>query len=322
MTTATQSSEQDTPEITSEDQARALFEQLAARQDAPATDSPKAEPAADATPERRQAQQNDADGKAGEETARQEDDPWAGVNPALRKALEVINSRVGTIEQATKAAVGRVGALQSEMAKVQEAFRAGSKAAERSGAETPDASRMAQATKSPEAWERVKKDFPEWAEGVEAALEARLAGLPKAEIDPIKTELDGTKTALQQLQEENAALARQLAERDEMLVELRHPGWEGTVKTEAFRAWFLAQAGEVKRLADSKSPRDAIKLLDMYAEHQKSLPDPKQVEASRKRNLSAAASTPRGPSGAAHGHGLDAMTDEELFNHFASKRAR
>jgi hypothetical protein len=48
-------------------------------------------------------------------------------------------------------------------------------------------------------------------------------------------------------------------------VEKAHPGWKRTVATPQFSAWLAKQSEQVKKLAESEEPADAIRLLDKFA---------------------------------------------------------
>lgn len=50
----------------------------------------------------------------------------------------------------------------------------------------------------------------------------------------------------------------------ERLIEQRHPGWQGLIKSEAFHKWLASQPEDIKKLADSPDPADAIALLDKF----------------------------------------------------------
>lgn len=56
----------------------------------------------------------------------------------------------------------------------------------------------------------------------------------------------------------------QSATGDDGLVERVHPGWKGIVRTSQFAQWLNSQPANIRELANSSTPADAIRLLDLY----------------------------------------------------------
>jgi hypothetical protein len=58
--------------------------------------------------------------------------------------------------------------------------------------------------------------------------------------------------------------SRAYVEATEMMVEQKHPGWKQLITTLAFKKWIDGQPEDIRELANSQSPDDAIAILDLY----------------------------------------------------------
>ena len=91
-----------------------------------------------------------------------EEDPWAGVNPTLRKTFDDMTAKVASMsvmEQRLKQTESRIGAMQNKLSAAEKAAQAAPPA--------PTKEEIEVAAKEKESWETLKEDFPEWAEVVE-----------------------------------------------------------------------------------------------------------------------------------------------------------
>lgn len=212
----------------------------------------------------------DADAKAAEERQ------WAGVPEVVRDKLLALeaNSRKSVEESAKRLRniEGHIGGLNS---KLESALTTAKAAAEDKGGEgaAPSKAQVQEALSDPEAWKRLKEDFPDWAGPVEkefAALRAEIAkAKPAVDVSGLKKEVAG---------EVNSAIAKGLdAAEERAFVRLKYPDWRDTVKSPEFKAWFQGQPDDVKALAASDSGNDAVKMLDAYKTHRE------QSEEARKR---------------------------------------
>lgn len=249
----------------------------------------------------------EADAKVADEAARREAE-WDGVPPIVRarlEKLEKLESLPGTIDKLA----GHVGGFKRQLDTVLATANA---AAEQRGADKPSDAQVqaARADKTGEKWKQMQEDFPEWA----GAVEERLAALGAASGQPVDVEAirrDVTQSIAPILAEVTAratASARELAR-----IDLKHEGWEDTVKKPEFLTWSLEGGPDVARYqqirelestdrqkfgeataalqADhpewwkakgayifSSRSTDAIALLDGFAEHTR-----KAVEATERR---------------------------------------
>src|ERR1700756_1462346 len=96
-------------------------------------------------------------------------DPYDSLPVAAQEKLrrfDLLEQHNGQLAAQLKEFAGRVSALQSEFAKSRTVSPAGV---------APNQTQIAAAAKDPEKWESLKKDFPEWSEGIEAFVDARFA---------------------------------------------------------------------------------------------------------------------------------------------------
>lgn len=228
--------------------------------------------------------------------------------------LAELLSRIGGMEQSfqqlqqhVKTAEGRVAAFQREWDAAKKAQMAVDRA--------PSDQAMAHAAKSPEKWERMKQDFPEWAEAQEEftlhAIRQHAPQTPVAQLDDESFRAKAAELGYVSKEELREFVAKSK-------IEDAHAGWEQTVNTPEFAKWFEAQPEDLKSLAASDRPADAIKLLDTYVETTRAV---QQVKDERKERLQAAAGTPR--RGAAQlARSVDEMSPQELWDYEARQREK
>lgn len=190
-----------------------------------------------------------------------EEDPWKDVPKKMRETLEAVQNSVASLTNHVKPLEGRLGKMQ----RVFDEWKAAKDTPAPAAAPAPTQEQMDAATKSTAKWDELKDQYPQWAEAMEERLAAeRAAAKPAAPaVDPeeirakIRSELE--QSVQQQILEATRAA-------HSTVVELRHPGWVATVKSEDFKAWRAKQTAEVNALGASENATDAIKLLDLYKE--------------------------------------------------------
>lgn len=233
-----------------------------------------------------------------------EADPYEGLSPDVRAKLERFDSMSETVQQQAtllKETAGRVSSMQSEFAKSRQAQPA---------AGAPSQTQVAQAAKDPEKWASLKKDFPEWGEGIEAFVDARVGALAGSGLTAEQVE-----AAIATRVDANTAQLTGQFER--ALIETRYPDWDATVKTAPFEAWYAVQKPEVKALAASPKGRDALRMLDLFHEAEKT----PAVRAQRKNVLAAAVTVTKGAAPAAPKTFAD-LNQKEQWDYLAEERAR
>lgn len=232
-------------------------------------------------------------------------DPYAGLHPEVKAKLESFDKLAAQQTQLLNqlsAATGRISAIQSQWDKA------------RAKLEQPSQTQVAAAAKDPEKWAALKKDFPEWGEAINEFVEARvgsLAGGQGPNTEEIET-LVAQRTAAA-----TEALEKKL---NEALVTVKHPTWKQEINTPEFAAWFPQQPAEVQALAGSRDGFDAIRLMDLYAEH-KATPA-KAVREQRQQRQAAAATTVKSGGNATATKSIEDMSPAELWEYEASRRAK
>lgn len=203
-------------------------------------------------------------------------DPWEGVPAVVRTTLDGITGKLGAIDRLAnevKAGTGRVAAIQSELA--------AAKAAAKTAETAPTPAQIEEASKSLDKWDALKGDFEEWSAGIDQRIAERIAAeraeMLKAtpqpvDVESIKRDVGASMTeSIKQSEARAERRARAFAR-----VDAKYPDWEFDVHTPdggltpAFAAWASVQAPEVKALADSEDPRDAIKMIDAFYKHRES----------------------------------------------------
>lgn len=212
---------------------------------------------------------------------------------ALLDKISGLESMLGQVTNRLRNAEGHIGGLNSQLKQqVQAAQQVSSK-----GGEAPSAVELRQAQGSAKAMETLKQDYPEFAGAMEAALNEQMQALR----DSIP----------QQEQHQPGVTTDQINRlRNEMAVEIRHPGWQDRVRSPDFIGWMQRQPREVQMLATSESPQDAVRLLDLHNETMNS--NTKQ----RTQRLNSAAAIPSGRSGSSvRQKAVDDMSPEEYWRY-------
>lgn len=156
----------------------------------------------------------------------------------LEKKVSELEKLLGTSLQRLKSAEGRVAALQREREKP-----------------TPQAP---EPEKPNPAIEKMRQDYPDIADQADAAIKHAIEAARK----------DGNLTSAQV---EEIVSKRTSAILD-AIVEKEHRGWKNDVKKPEFVAWLEQQPENIKSLAESDSPLDAIDLLDKFKAAKKGPP--------------------------------------------------
>lgn len=233
------------------------------------------------------------------------EDPWAGVPAALRNKLDMIGSTLEQFTTRIKTTEGRVGAIQSELAK---RAVADTRAA---GSDAPTQKQIADANDD-DSWKELKEDFPEWAEAFEKRMNAQSDKFSGkfASKDDIGTALQSTREEIRQ--ELEAKFNEQLEKR---IVAIKHPGYESTLKTPEFWAWFQEQPEHIQAKGNSTMAEDAIEVLDAFKA--RNTPPPATVKEKREKRLSSSVSVTGVKEAPIKSE--DDMTPEELRAHIAKQ---
>jgi hypothetical protein len=275
-----------------QDEAQKIWDQLDA-EDAgraqPANDEPT-DPPADLTAASNPAATAPADFPADAPKGSDEVDQQG--SQALMDKIAGLESMLGQVTQRLRNAEGHIGGLGSQLKQQQQvAAQVTAK-----GGDAPSAGEIRAAQSNPEAMASLKRDYPEFADAMESALNERLSLLEQQ-----------LKQAQQPVQQ-GASYDEIARLKAEMSVEIRHPGWQDRVQTPEFVGWLQRQPREVQMLAASESPQDAVRLLDLHSQAATT------ATSQRTQRLSAAAAIPSGRSGAqSRSKAVEDMTPQEYW---------
>lgn len=194
---------------------------------------------------------------------KKEEDPWVGVNPAIKQAFDNMSQKVESV-QATEArlkqAESRIGSITNEL-------HAAKKAAE-SVKVGPTADQMKAAAESDEKWEGLKKDFPEWADAFDGRFDKKLTVKLDELKGEIKKELEGGKVS---------------PDLDLRLLNIAKPKWKDTVKSPEWKEWLAMQPPETQALVSSERAEDAIAAIISFEEAQTKVPQKTATEIAAER---------------------------------------
>ena len=234
-----------------------------------------------------------------------EEDPWAGVSPALREQFESMSKRLeqtSVLEQRLKQAESRIGGITNELHESKKALKEAEKA--------PTQKEIDAAAESQESWNELKEEFPVWADAIDHRLAAESAKFKdlQEKIESLKMEYP--------TDEADKKLERM---REELRVEIRHPGWEKTVRSKEYGEWFAKQPADIQEKANSIQSADAIEVLDSYVKHKAGGgKTPAQIEDGRKKRLTNS-ELPSSSSRRVAKKSYDDMSDEEYRDKIADE---
>lgn len=214
----------------------------------------------------------------------------------LRNKLAGMEAIVQQLSTRLRNAEGHIGGLSSQLKSQLEA----AKAVAAAGGDAPSAREIQNAQGDPKALDALAEEYPDIAKYLRPAIENSIAGrfaefekrIPKNEPAPQgfdRRELETFKA--------------------EMRVESRHPGWQETVKGAEFTGWLQQSPRELKLLAASDEPADAIRLLDMFSELKSS------TSGQKTQRLSSAAAMPTGNRTPVRTKNVDDMTPQEFWRY-------
>lgn len=250
---------------------------------------------------------------------------------------------LGALKGAVDKLAGHIGGINNGMQRLEKAVTHGRAEAAAAGSKAPSETQVQQALSNPDAWAKLREEFPDWAGPVEAELKA------------IRNEIAASKGSaastvnVEQIRQQAADEAEERA-----YIRMKHPDWKATVKTPEFRTWTLeggpstdayqqmksrqaanpSQRDEIEAQFASQWSRDhpqwwadrgaamfgnkaddAIKLLDGFSARSKKAEDDAAIRQRREKRLERAVA-PKG-TGAPGSPGL--LSDEAAFERGAQK---
>lgn len=217
----------------------------------------------------------------------------------LREKLLGMEAIVGQLQQRLRNAEGHIGGLSSQLKQQLDV----AKKVQAAGGDAPTVAQIKEAQENPEAFKSLERDYPEFAAALAPAVDAKV----KSHMNEFRKELESLREHSQRPQGPNPMEEIQRM-RSEMLVEVRHPGWQETVRKPEFAGWLQQQNREVQMLAASAEPADAVRLLDIYS-------DTRRTQTGiRNQRLNAAAALPSGRA-SVRTKSTDQMSPEEYWTY-------
>lgn len=231
-------------------------------------------------------------------------DPLASLPAPLREKL----SNLDKLSERLRGIEGHIGGLTAGQKRLQELVTASQEAA-RKVQDAPSQAEVKAALATPEKWQALKDEFPDWSEAVEAFVDSRVAGNapPPVDVDPL------VEAKLSKLL---PGVRREISE--DILDDIVS-GWREDVGSEDFAKWAAEQGDDVAKLIASERVSDAAKLVRLY---RNSKVDPgKAIKDARKDALEVATAVPKGATVPA-AKSPDDMTPAELWEYEARQRAK
>ena len=293
----------------------------------------KAPEKSDAEKEAEEKARVDAEAKAKTEAdakvkADAEQKAYEALPEKVRKTLESVDSLAGTVNKLA----GNLGGVTKATARIESALKEAKNATEKGGGAAPSDSQIKAALANPDAWKKLEEDFPDFAGPMKAELSSLRAELAKkagGEVDMGKVSQEVVKSITPQL-DASERRAREFAQ-----VDIKHDGWEDTVKTAEFQGWLYAGGptkeereaaakagsldsistkypqwwGERGALSYSDRGRDAIKLLDTYKSANDTAAKAEADRIKKEKRLEGAV-TPKGTSSPP----TTGISDDDAFN--------
>jgi len=205
-----------------------------------------------------------------EETIEPEEDPLAGLDPAMQSFMQGVNEKLEKlgmldgIETRLKQNEKRVGAITNK-----EAERI--KAAQDAEKNKPTEEEVKAALETDQEWEQFEKEFPDMAKAIDLKLASKTKGA--VSIEEMRKEISGIK--------QEAPVNP--ADLEVRLVGIKHPTWEKTIRTPEYKGWLSTQPKETQqKAAYGKSAEEAIDVLDQFKDRVKATPS---ITDQRKKRL-------------------------------------
>ena len=279
-----------TTETSAQDEPKKIGEQLDS--EAPGAPAVESESIEETAPQDAEVTAPAATTEEGKQApAEDEDDP-----KVLRNKLAGMEAIINQLSGRLRNAEGHIGGLNSQVKSQIEAARK----VEAAGAQAPSAREINAAQGSPEALAELERDHPEFAKAmrpaIDAALSSRIAEFEKRTPQPSNSEPSLSRQELD-------------AFKAELKVETRHPGWQEKVAGAEFVGWLSNSPREMKMLAASTEPADAIRLLDLYEDSKKVAP------SKTSQRLSSAAALPTGQRTQVRAKNVDEMSPQEYWRY-------
>ena len=242
------------------------------------------------------------------------EDPWAGVNPALRQTFEALQAKANmldTLETRLKRAEGALGAVTNKL------HNQGKDAAkEIPKDEAPTKEQIDAAAKSAEEWKDLEAEFPEWTKAMNARLASEKAESSKT-IQALQNEIKALKESGGSSQDISTLRDEIIRETNKELLLSRHSDFEPVSKSPDFAEFIKSRPDLAPKCASWKAS-DAIYVLDQFKGRKKTK-SPDQIRNERQQRLSQSALPNSTSRSRVSAKTPDDMTDDEYRQQIAGE---
>lgn len=263
-----------------------------ADQDQPSEQTPTA---AEQTPAAQQPVQETGDTQ---QAGQAQTERFSGLSQEVRDYMTGLQTQVEQLTGRVRGTEAHIGGIKSTIKQQREAAAA----ARQTGGEAPTDRQIKEATQTGgAAMQRLKEQYPEFGDSLEAVISEELAAVRAAKQAPQESSGEPAATA------DDLAIAR----RDAYIEGKGFPGWQDKVKQPEFVGWFKRQPPEVQMLGYSDDPNHSVRLLELQRQDAGTAFKGKSLE-----NFSGASALNNGRSGGfQESRGVDQMTTSQFWKH-------
>lgn len=230
------------------------------------------------------------------------------LSPEMQAIVDSVNKLTGSVsgmENRIKQTERRIGGITNEFHAAKEAAVTQSKA--------PTPAEMAEAAKTEEAWEDLKKDFPSWATAIEGKISTQASQY---------VSVDDFEELRKSVKQTPMVDPNQLETR---LVGLFHPDYKEVVANPDYAAWLNSQPDDVKHKAyKGTTAEEAIDVFNRFKKSKEIAPtsdapsEVAKIKAQKAARLAASTTTNTNHKTIKQKTEGD-MTEAELRDHIAQK---
>lgn len=240
-----------------EEEAQAEFEAGFDGKESPAQEQPTDQSQDDDKNESLQENDTTGDQESQEESDKQSIDQDEK-QETVQELLERLDQRVTKFMTDTGGKVGRMDQRLNQLSEIAKSATA------EQGKTSPSDERIEKAITDNEEWIKLEQEYPEFAGQLKKTMMIVDKRLNENKVSTVSN--DSRKEIINELIESTDHRFNNF--REFIKVDNKYPGWDDTVKTDAFKEWLAVQPLDVQALAASDYSKDAIKLLDRYDAYQ------------------------------------------------------
>lgn len=193
---------------------------------------------------------------------------FPGVSQEVRDYMSGLQAQVEQLTGRVRGTEAHIGGIKSTLKQQREAAAT----ARQAGGDAPTDQQIKAATQTGgAAMQKLKEQYPEFGDSLEAVIAEELAAVRAAKQEPRD---EGGQQA------EAAATPEQLADarRDAYIEGKGFPGWKEKVKQPDFVGWFKRQPAEIQMLGYSNDPDHSVRLLELQKQEASGTGRARQLE--------------------------------------------